>query len=359
MLLQALLTLWLIYAVFIIRFLRKQLTSGLSNIINENKEIGEKYDPFRRKDISKWNRFEMYFVAVFLLPIRMIHFLISTVTCTYLVKLALLGTHYTKPLSKPRRFIIRNASRILARSCLYSFGFYNIKHKKLNISNIDPSYPKEHESDLQKKPAPIVISNHISWVDIFIYMTSPECPSFMAKHDVEKYPLVGPIAQGLQALFVERHNKDQRGDIVTKLKERIERFEKFPKTTPQVLIFPEGTTSNGEYILSFKKGAFANLTPVKMYALNYEKKSYSPALDSLGTGKSFIFTMLQLYNSVTIYDLGNFYPDHLGLKTEEDWPAYAKKVKDIYLKLLGKKPTEMGFADKMTYYTTLRPPKAQ
>ena len=31
------------------------------------------------------------------------------------------------------------------------------------------------------------------------------------------------------------------------------------------MIFPEACTSNGEYLISFKKGAFANLKPVKPY----------------------------------------------------------------------------------------------
>jgi len=190
-------------------------------------------------------------------------------------------------------------------------------------------------------------------------MASPECPSFMAKHEVERYPLVGPIAQGLQCLFVERENKDARGGIVTALKDRIENFEKNPATVPQVLIYPEGTTSNGEYILSFKKGAFANLTPVKIYGLQYTKESYSPAFDSLAIGRSFLFTLLQLYNSVTIHDMGVYDPEHLNLKSEEDWTVYAKKVKDIMVNAMGYKQCEMGFADKTAYYKTLVKKKTQ
>jgi hypothetical protein len=35
------------------------------------------------------------------------------------------------------------------------------------------------------------------------------------------------------------------------------------KTKVPFLIFAEGSTSNGEYLMSFKKGAFASLLPVQ------------------------------------------------------------------------------------------------
>ena len=256
----------------------------------------------------------MYFCAVFLLPIRLIHFFTSTVLCTFIVKIALLGTHYTNELSPFRRLIIRSACQTLSRSCLFALGFYHIKHVKLDISDYDSTYPRVQILKHQGEPAPVVISNHVSWVDIFLHMTSEECPSFMAKHAVEKYPLVGPIAQALQALFVQRDSKDQRGDVVVKLKERIETLKKKPEAFPQVLIFPEGTTSNGEYVISFKKGAFSNLSPIKIYGIKYGNRKYNPAFDSIAMGQSFLFTILQLRNSVTIYDLGVFYPDYLKLK---------------------------------------------
>jgi len=63
--------------------------------------------------------------------------------------------------------------------------------------------------------------------------------------------------------------------------------------------------------------------------------------------------LIQLHNPVTLYDLGVFYPDHLKLKSEDDWQAYAQSVKDVYVKLLGLKSSDMGFSDKTTYYKSL------
>jgi lysophosphatidylcholine acyltransferase/lyso-PAF acetyltransferase len=355
MLFAALFTAWLIYAVFIVRLVRNQLTKGLKYIINENKEFAEKYDPFRRKDISKWSHFEIYFCALFLLPLRIILFLVSTASCCLLIRIFLIGCKNYDQISFIRKLLIKSSSQILARSCLYSFGFYYINHVKVDISSLDPTYPRTAILQNEGRPAPIIASNHISWIDIFLHMTTMESPGYLAKHDVANYPLIGTIAKGLQTLFVQRESKEHRDDVVIRLKERINKFEKNPLTTSQVLIFPEGTTTNGEYIISFKKGAFSNLTPLKLYAIKYNKKNYSPAFDSLELGRSFLFTLTQFYNSVTLYDLGVYYPDHLKLKSEDDWQIYANKVKDIFLKVLNAKSSEMGFGDKMVYYKTLMP----
>jgi lysophosphatidylcholine acyltransferase/lyso-PAF acetyltransferase len=41
------------------------------------------------------------------------------------------------------------------------------------------------------------------------------------------------------------------------------------KNFPPIVIYPEGTTTNGKHIISFKKGAFEAFFPIKMFLLNY------------------------------------------------------------------------------------------
>jgi 1-acyl-sn-glycerol-3-phosphate acyltransferase len=40
------------------------------------------------------------------------------------------------------------------------------------------------------------------------------------------------------------------------IQKRVEEFKKDPKSTYPLVIFPEGTVSNGRAILEFKNGAF-------------------------------------------------------------------------------------------------------
>ena len=47
---------------------------------------------------------------------------------------------------------------------------------------------------------------------------------------------------------------------------------------PPICLFPEGTISNGRHLISFKKGAFASLNPIKMIIRKYGDRGWSPNL---------------------------------------------------------------------------------
>jgi len=343
-----LLSLWVVYAYFIVKFVRGQINSFLRLANKEDSTTAEKYDCFRRKDFNKWNHLEMYFCAVFLLPIRVAQFVSSVLLGAIITKILSIGVSSTRPASPGRVAITKSVLQALARSCLFAMGFYHIDYKKINISDIDPSYPKNQEDSNIK--APVVVSNHGSWLDIFIQVFCNDTPGFMAKHGVSTTPLAGDIARCIQCLFVKRDSKDGRDDVMTKLKERIQNVEKNPESVSPILIFPEGTTSNGEYLLSFKKGAFCNLTPIHVTGIKYHATRYSPGYDTIGATRGFLFLLLQISNGVTFFDMGVYNPAHLQLKGEEDWAVYAGKVKNIMAKTMDMKTSELGFSETSVYW---------
>ncbi len=48
-----------------------------------------------------------------------------------------------------------------------------------------------------------------------------------------------------------------------------------------MLIFPEGTTSNGRAILRFKNGAFSNLSPITIFGLVYDCDGFDMGMDEI------------------------------------------------------------------------------
>ena len=63
------------------------------------------------------------------------------------------------------------------------------------------------------------------------------------------------------------------------------------KKFPSILIYPEGTTTNGKYIISFKRGAFAHMFPVKIFCLKYDARNFHPAVEPLNPLLHFILTL--------------------------------------------------------------------
>lgn len=91
----------------------------------------------------------------------------------------------------------------------------------------------------------LIVSNHLSYIDIFVI--SSVIPSiFIASVDEveDKFPL-GTIARFGGSVFIERRSR-------ARLSEEIEIISDMLRDGLNVVLFPEGTTSNGERVLSFK-----------------------------------------------------------------------------------------------------------
>ncbi len=91
---------------------------------------------------------------------------------------------------------------------------------------------------IPREPA-LWVSNHVSWLDVAV-LGSGARVFFLAKAEIEKWPLFGKLAKGGGTLFIKRGS----GDSI-KIKEQITTFLK--QDIP-VLFFPEATTSDGSKI---------------------------------------------------------------------------------------------------------------
>lgn len=83
------------------------------------------------------------------------------------------------------------------------------------------------------------VSNHISWLDIPA-LGSGARVFFLAKAEIEQWPIVGKLAKGGGTLFIKRGSGDSlriRQQIADFLKQNI-----------PVLFFPEATTSDGQEV---------------------------------------------------------------------------------------------------------------
>lgn len=342
------LILYCFYAYKITRWLHHSLNGPLSyfykvDLLPENRK------PFARLDRAKWSHFEFYFCAIFLLPWRMAFMVIFTIAYYLIHKICDKIWGPKNEQTPVQREIIRRGG-IFARLILFCAGFYWISHKKAKIADYLPDYRTPGN-----KKACIIVSNHYSWLDIYYYISCKHCPSFLSKDEVRKYPFIGIIAIGLQSLFVDRNNRTDKEAIISTIRERTSLI-KSGKNYPKILIFPEGTTTNGKYMISFKKGAFVTMDPIKIICLKYHERTFALSYDVIGDIYCLVFPFCQFYNRLTVTEFDVFDPEYLGPFTGEQkaWAVYASKVKEVMRRCLGVPNSEAGFEDKQVYYKEVR-----
>ena len=122
------------------------------------------------------------------------------------------------------------------------------------------------ESFLFNSKKYLIVSNHISWLDIIV-IQSIKPSIFVAKSDVASWPLFGWVAHMTGTIFIKR---DKVSDIKKALKKMKRRLNK-----RSVCIFPEGTSTNGRYVLPFKSNLFQSSIdtnkPILPICLRYEE----------------------------------------------------------------------------------------
>ena len=108
-----------------------------------------------------------------------------------------------------------------------------------------------------------MVQNHTSIVDGFLGNLT-FFPSYVARKNVGDIPGIGTMMTAMQSVFVQRVGDNSNESKSSTFKAIAQRQHEFMdgKTKVPFLIFPEGATCNGEYLMSFKKGAFATLLPI-------------------------------------------------------------------------------------------------
>jgi 1-acyl-sn-glycerol-3-phosphate acyltransferase len=136
-------------------------------------------------------------------------------------------------------------------------------------------------SGLPRPGATLLVSNHISWLDIAAIHAAAPHARFVAKADVLAWPLLGWLIRGAGTLFIERERKRDAVRVVHAMAEALREGD-------TVAIFPEGTTGAGPELLPFHanllQAAVATATPVQPVVLRFADAAqrFSPAVEFLG-----------------------------------------------------------------------------
>lgn len=101
---------------------------------------------------------------------------------------------------------------------------------------------------LESRRPLMLCSNHSSWMDIMV-MSAVADVAFIAKIEVRDWPIFGTLAKLQKSVFVVREEKRRTGDQASEIAGRMADGE-------IVVLFPEGTTSDGNRLLEVKSSLF-------------------------------------------------------------------------------------------------------
>ncbi|CAN5396319.1 lyso-ornithine lipid O-acyltransferase [soil metagenome] len=128
------------------------------------------------------------------------------------------------------RFFVENVSKWCRRA--------------LKIMDFEVECTGLEKLDLKNKNY-LFVSNHMSYLDILIFSAS--LPSvFVTSVDMGEVFLLGTLAEMGGSIFVERRNRQRIDRDISKMTETLRRGF-------NIVIYPEGTSTNGQRLLPFKK----------------------------------------------------------------------------------------------------------
>lgn len=104
-----------------------------------------------------------------------------------------------------------------------------------------------HGSPEKRRPL-MLVANHASWKDILVLGAIADVV-YIAKSEVRDWPVFGLLARLQASIFVVREEKRKTGEQVGEIARRMADGE-------IVVLFPEGTTSDGNRLLEVKTSLF-------------------------------------------------------------------------------------------------------
>jgi 1-acyl-sn-glycerol-3-phosphate acyltransferase len=89
----------------------------------------------------------------------------------------------------------------------------------------------------------LVVSNHLSYLDILILAAAMPC-FFVSKMEISHWPFFGKAGRAGGTIFLDRSSLASANAVAGQMRERLE-------LPIPVLLFPEGTSSDGSRVLRF------------------------------------------------------------------------------------------------------------
>jgi 1-acyl-sn-glycerol-3-phosphate acyltransferase len=124
-------------------------------------------------------------------------------------------------------------------------------------------------------PAGLIVSNHLSYLDILCYSSIAPCV-FVSKAEVRGWPVFGRLATNGGTIYIDRKSRADAARVATQIEEAL-------RGGIRVVLFPEGTSSGGDNVMPFHAPLFESAVkagvPITPTCIAYQIKGGDPKTD--------------------------------------------------------------------------------
>ncbi|KAM8900346.1 lysophospholipid acyltransferase LPCAT4 isoform 2-T2 [Spinachia spinachia] len=226
----------------------------------------------------------------------------------------------SRPVQGWRRWLLHPIMLGLSRLAFFFLGFLWVR-------------VKGRRAELKEAPV-LVVAPHSSFMDMVSLMPT-QLATVVSRSENTSLPVVGALLEFNQAVLVSRKDPESRRRAVAQVTERLTSGGYWP----QMLMFPEGTTTNGSTLIKFKPGAFLAGLPVQPVLLRYPNRLDTVRWTYKGTSwaEALWYTTSQFYTNVTV----EFLPVYSPTPEEKADPnLYADNVQRLMARALGLPATD-------------------
>jgi 1-acyl-sn-glycerol-3-phosphate acyltransferase len=146
----------------------------------------------------------------------------------------------------------------------------------LNIDIIVEGQPPMH-----RKGGCLIVANHVSWLDIIV-MNAIHPSRFIAKSEVNDWPVIGWLTRRCGTVFIERAQR-RNASMVNR------RITRLFEQNVSIGLFPEGTTTDGKQVAPFHSALIQPAIDagirVQPMALRYREKNGEPGTAAVFIGE--------------------------------------------------------------------------
>ncbi len=132
------------------------------------------------------------------------------------------------------------------------------------------------EGEIVRDRAALLVANHTSWLDILV-LSAVAPVSFVAKKEVGGWPGVATLARLQRTIYVDRERRSEVGEAAAEMLARLALGE-------AIVLFAEGTSSDGNRVLPFRSSLFAAAKP--------SARSGASAVEAVAQTVSLVYTRL-------------------------------------------------------------------